>query len=110
MPKKKRTRKQKIQTSQRHVDHDVMTTTEPLQANSQESTKQENAATGVSFSLPTSYHHKQASPISSTHTATAAAITTNDYGYLRKDLLKTGIVTAVIVTMECLMLFLYPMS
>ncbi len=110
MPKKKRTRKQKIQTSQRHVDHDVAVTNEPLQQDNQESPRQENAVSGVSFSLPTSYtHKKQPSTIPTTHTTTAT-ITTNDYGYLRKDLLKTGLLTVAIVVTECLIRFLHPMS
>ena len=110
MPKKKRTRKQKIQTSQRHVDHAVMTTNEPLQTSNQESPRQGSVGSHVSFSLPTSYTHaKNAATIPTTHVATAA-ITTNDYGYLGKDLLKTGLLTVAIVATECLIRFLHPMS
>ena len=108
MPKKKRTRKQKIQTDQRQVDHEVIVRDKQSQPTNPTSTKQQNAVPGISFSLPTSYANKKVSaPLTQ---PTTVAISTNEYTYLGKDLLKTGVLTSVIVIVECLIRFVYPMS
>lgn len=114
MPKKKRTRKQKIQTDQRHIHPSVMASNEPSQRGDSPSKQQkhENTTTsGVSFSLPASYANKHVSQKATPSSQpTTIAIATNEYDYLGKDLKKTLLLTIIIAIAEFLIRFFYPIS
>lgn len=113
MPKKKRTRKQKIQTDQKHIHHSVMAPPEPSQRGDSPSKQQKHITTtsGVSFSLPESYANKHTSQKATPSSQqTTIAIATNEYDYLGKDLRKTVLLTITIVIIEFLIRFFYPIS
>ncbi len=82
MPKKKRTLKQKIQADLRHHAE-----TPPIKTHSNEQT----------YSVENVTIPPVAKPL---QTTIRKAIITNDYGYLRADLLKTTILTGFIVFIE----------
>ncbi|MBA3723901.1 MAG: hypothetical protein H0W89_03320 [Candidatus Levybacteria bacterium] len=111
MPKQKKTLKQKMQTDVRRQASPSLSRhseTAPISRETKTPNPVEQAPIGT-FSLPTPYTKKQTklraiphahSPVSS------AAINTNDYAYLRGDLLKTVIITSAIIIIETLVYFL----
>lgn len=83
MPKRKKTRKEKIVA-------DVRRETNPVPV----------------YTVPAIVLTKKSSvPQHTTHTAKPVTIATTDYHYLSKDLLKTGIFTGVIVALELVLHF-----
>lgn len=111
MPKKKRTRKQKIQADQkRQVSYHK--TSEPSSQKAPSPSIPTNApaeeSQPVSFSLPTSLNN---TPSTNTklHTTSEVTnvITTSEYTYLRKDLVKTALLTGTIVFVELLIKLLF---
>ena len=108
MPKKKKTRKQKILTEQRQnlKYHDLSSSSEMVshEKKSVKTPAQEDTSGSFSVSLPQSYaavNHKE----SFVKTAGAATINTSEYGYLKKDLVKTAILTVLILVAEMLIHF-----
>lgn len=87
MPKKKKTLKHKLQTDKRRQETTV----------GQESVQSE---TGT-FSLPQSYVAKKESPRKKI-TPTTQTISTHEYAYLGRDLLKTTLLTGSIICIEIL--------
>jgi hypothetical protein len=112
MPKKKKTLKQKMQTDQRRQS-DPKVLTSPNASNNTLPTasghveRPTETASGM-FSLPTDYSKKNKETVA-TRTAQASAITisTNEYSYLGKDLLKTGFLTIIIVLAELVIKFVF---
>ncbi|HWY79874.1 MAG TPA: hypothetical protein VNW29_05965 [Candidatus Sulfotelmatobacter sp.] len=107
MPKKRKTRKQKIQTAQKK---DMALEIEPLDTPSQkietQSPTQKTATTDMTFSFSTT-PKKPATPKSTQQMSNPVAISTSEYGYLLKDLMKTAIVTGAIVIAELLIRLFY---
>lgn len=108
MPKKKRTRKDKIQTDVRRQTtsatdlpkKSVSTTRE-----NKEQSKQAEPSIGT-FSLPQEYtkDSSEKAPVKKVQQVKTATIDTSSYSYLRGDLLKTSFLTLTIVGAE---LFVY---
>lgn len=107
MPKKKRTREDKIQADKRrqsatqtvHLNKKAAVTREV------ENKPEAPAATSSTFSLPKEYGNaksKTAAPASTTQTV---AINTSAYNYLRGDLLKTTFLTTAIIAAELIIYF-----
>jgi hypothetical protein len=103
MPKKKKTLKQKMQADQRRdVTKSVTTSHEPSP-----STAANPAASGVSFSIPAAHTKKHNErPVAQPRT-TAIAIDTNEYTYLSKDLIKTSVLSLLIVVAELAIKFFF---
>lgn len=105
MPKKRKTRKEKIQREhKRQVTQDVAPSISPSPTEHVHST-QEAAMPQMTFSLPETPETQQKAPI---HTKPAApkpvvtAISTDEYDYLGKDLVRTALLTGAIVFAELL--------
>ena len=95
MPKKRKTRKEKIVTDQkRQVVHQNESSIIPSSKNETHGTG-ENIQT-VTFSLPTVQEKKPATKPASQ----AVTISTNEYGYLTTDLMRTALLTISIVLAE----------
>lgn len=107
MPKKKRTRKDKIQADiKRQSPSKLAHPNKPSVSISRETTevnKVEETAIGT-FSLPKGYQKPSQKPVS-IQTPQDVTISTNAYSYLRGDLLKTLFITTVIIAVELLIYF-----
>ena len=108
MPKKRRTRKQKILVDQKkHMVHEP----EPVDTSSQKvesQTAAQNTATpDITFSLPTTTSTKQPTPRAAKPAVQTVSVLTTEYGYLGKDLVKTALLTGAIIIAELLIRFLY---
>lgn len=104
MPKKKRTRKDKIQTDIKRQSPSALSRSQSTAAETREiaEEKQTVETTQSTFALPEKYQTKRkATP---TIAAKTVAINTNSYGYLRGDLVKTFVLTTLIIGVE---LFIY---
>lgn len=102
MPKKRKTRKQKILTDHKKQVVSEMTlpaTSAPMQ--STEKIKQESITTGT-FTLPTITEHKP-------HTTKNQPIivSISEYGYLPTDLLRTAVLSGAIIITELLIRFTF---
>ena len=112
MPKKKKTLKQKMQADQRRqTTTDVMVSSEKFtkdtttKGNTQEHTP---TSSSVSFSLPSSHAKKRPEVREERHhQSTSIAVDANEYSYLSKDLLKTSILTFLIVIAEIVIKFFF---
>ena len=112
MPKRKKTLKEKKHADERrHVTHETthLAGTTSRNHQSHEMTPESIAAPlGNTFSLPTNHTQKHtkvpAVPVSRPTTVT---ISTNEYGYLGKDLLKTGFLTVFVVAAELMIRFFF---
>ncbi len=112
MPKKKKTLKQKMQADQRRQGNPKVVTSlitpEHLQATASEHAQRSPETQSGMFALPTDYSKKHKEAMRSTITpASTITISTNEYDYLSKDLLKTGFVTIVIVLAELMIKFVF---
>ncbi len=105
MPKKKRTRQQKIQTDVKRQSPSPRTHVTSSAAVTREVKESRNEASEAlgTFSLPQKYLQQAAT---ATHVPPkAVAITTSEYGYLRGDLLKTTLLTFGIIALELVIHF-----
>ena|SRR5581483_2719391 len=105
MPKKRKTRKQKILSEQKRVTvHEVTPATESHSVTT--SGHHETAAVqGTTFSLPTNY--TQTHKTQEKKSSASVAISTNDYGYLGNDLIRTALLSGAIVIAELLIRLVY---
>jgi len=99
MPKKRKTRQQKKVTDLKRQDgHQVTSSRE-----SSPSLSPVSAHDSITFSLPTTSTAKREMP----GKTAAVAITTNEYGYLKNDLLKTAFLTIAISITELIIRFMF---
>lgn len=104
MPKKKKTLKQKMQADQRRQPTTAVRTSSE---NSPQTIPQPaHTSASTSFSLPTTHAKKHRESREQART-TAIAIDTNEYAYLSKDILKTTLLTSLIVIAELVMKFFF---
>ncbi len=101
MPKKRKTRKDKILTEQKRQVVQTITSMESSQKETTPLTQQSATQQGLTFSLPTNYKQSNTkketvSPIKT------VAISTADYGYLGKDLIKTTLISSAVILAELL--------
>lgn len=103
MPKKKRTRKDKIQADiKRQSTPSLAHPTRPVAVTREAKEPEKTKQTSGSFSLPQRYTDQI-----KTHPTTASAkISTSAYGYLQGDLLKTTVLTFSIIGAELLIYFM----
>jgi hypothetical protein len=107
MPKKRKTRKEKILNGQkRQVIQNITPSMEVSQRSTTPLAQQSAPTQGMTFSLPSSYSHNNAkkeivSPVKTT------IISTADYGYLGKDLIRTILISGAIVLAELLIRLFY---
>jgi hypothetical protein len=104
MPKKKRTRKDKIQTDLKRQSPTALSRSQsPAAVTREVEHRTEDAKpTTTTFSLPEKYQSKTKVPTA--RQAQTVAINTSSYNYLRGDLLKTFVITTLIIGAE---LFIY---
>jgi len=108
MPKKRKTRKQKISIDQkRQVVDEVSPFNESSPNNSTPLTQQEAVPQGMTFSLPTHFHPNQTIQKGRKITSESVVISTTDYGYLANDLIKTALLSVTIVIAEILIRLFY---
>ncbi|MGH7203897.1 MAG: hypothetical protein ACREHC_05630 [Candidatus Levyibacteriota bacterium] len=112
MPKKKKTLKQKMQADQlRQGNPKVVTsppTPEPLHAAASGQEQRSPETQSGMFSLPTDYSKKHKETVKPhSMPVSTIAISTNEYSYLSKDLLKTGFLTIIIVLAELVIKFVF---
>ncbi len=108
MPKKRKTRKQKISSEKKQslVPKSTQFTGSSDSASTQVAQK-ESAGEGMMFSLPTNYRathpdQKEKKPI-----VVTASISTSEYGYLGKDLMRTALLSGAIIVAELLIRLFY---
>lgn len=101
MPKKRKTRKQKISLEQKRQE--VHETVSPVDSSTPSS--HQTIATTEAFSLPTNYH--QSTQKERTTVAQPTTISTGEYGYLGKDLMKSAVLSGSIVIAELLIRLFY---
>ena len=107
MPKKRKTRKEKVLNEQkRQVVQNITPSMEVSQRSTTPLAQQSTPAQGMTFSLPSSYNRSNAkkeivSPVKTT------IISTADYGYLGKDLIRTTLISGAIVLAELLIRLFY---
>lgn len=105
MPKKRKTRKQKLLTTQKKQEAHIIESGAAL--SQQEEPKLASPETGITFSLPAVPGIKSPSRKKSEPARQTVTIETTEYAYLGKDLLKTAIVTGIIVLVELLIRMFY---
>ena len=111
MPKKRKTRKEKILTDQKKpIVQGIESTTTSHNAmnipSSPAKMQKADIQDGPTFSLPSSYIAKHEQP-KTTISSRAVVISTNEYTYLAKDLKKTALLTGAIFIIEILLRFFY---
>jgi hypothetical protein len=107
MPKKRKTRKEKMLKDQkRQVVHE---TPHPVISSEKKETQKEQQTTSqnITFSLSTANTTVQSAPKKTKPATTATVISTDEYGYLGVDLLKTAIVTSAVVITEIVIRILF---
>jgi len=104
MPKKRKTRQQKILTEQKRQ---VIHKDEPSVISSSQNSHQEQAAPTLTFSLPSSHENKPAPQRAVKPHNEAITISTGEYGYLANDLMRTALLTGAIVLTELLVKILF---
>jgi hypothetical protein len=108
MPKKKRTRKDKIQADQRRQTFplpDRSGSAATVTSETEATPKAENASMNT-FSLPTAYTSSKKKTVEHTAATTkTSAIQTSTYSYLRGDLMKTLFLTGSIIAVELCVYF-----
>ena len=107
MPKKRKTRKQKISIEQkRYTVQNTIESTESTQTIVAHTSQQNNTDQGVTFSLPNAIQAKNKVSIKP-NTHTIKVITTSEYGYLANDLTRTALLCIAIVITEILIRLFY---
>jgi hypothetical protein len=109
MPKKRKTRNQKISSEKkRQIDHETVVSVDSSSSKTTQSTQQETATQEVTFSLPTNYHATQTTQKEKKITSSVTtSISTSEYGYLGKDLMRTALLSGAIVIAELLIRLFY---
>jgi len=107
MPKKRKTRKQKISVEQkRHTVQNTIESTESTQTIVAHTSQQNREVQGVTFSLPNTIQTNLKNTIKpSNHTI--KIISTSEYGYLANDLTRTALLCIAIVITEILIRLFY---
>jgi hypothetical protein len=102
MPKKRNTRKHKISIEQkRHAVHEASTSSVVSTSVTAQTNQQAKVPSGMTFSLPTNLQRANGTTKKPAITVTTA-ISTENYGYLTNDLLRTAILSGAIVIAELL--------
>lgn len=97
MPKKRKTRKQKISLDQkRQTVHEITPSVTTPQKIETQKTEQETMTSGVTFALPITTHETQRQKVE------AVTVSSNEYGYLGNDLMRTALLTSAIIFAELL--------
>jgi hypothetical protein len=102
MPKKRKTKKQKIlHDNKRQTVPEVVS---PLPSSSQKETQEsaQQTVTPATFSLPVASEKPHTAPEKAKTTTPAVTVSTTEYGYLSTDLMKTALLTGAIVFAELL--------
>ena len=103
MPKKRKTRKQKILNEQkRQVVHETLPSVELSEKQAAPLAQQPITTQGLTFSLPTNYNTAHSVQKEKKPVAASVVISTNEYGYIGKDLMRTALLSAAIVLAEML--------
>ena len=106
MPKKRKTRQEKIQIdNKKHVNNEVITSSSSSQNihTAEKPARDTSASTPMTFSLPVSHTEIQEIAHSTKiQKNLSVSIATEEYGYLKGDLLKTALLTGAIVFAELL--------
>jgi len=97
MPKKRKTRQQKISTDQRRSEVSLSPISAP----------QEQASPSVTFSLPASQKDKPVVQKAIQPQRETVTISIGEYGYLANDLMRTALLTGAIVLTELLIKILF---
>jgi|ERR1700722_3848171 len=102
MPKKRKTRKEKILTGQKkQVVQNITPSIELSQRDSTPRTQQSTMSQEMTFSLPTHYKHSNEKR-ETVSPAKTVAISTADYSYLGKDLIRTTLISSAVILAELL--------
>ena len=101
MPKKRKTRKEKILNDKK--SRVVPESTSPIASSPQNETqqqKQEPVSAGMTFSLPQIKNETSKVPQKTKQSSGTITVSTSDYGYLSNDLMRTALLTGAIVFAE----------
>jgi hypothetical protein len=108
MPKKRKTRKAKILTDRKkQVIHETPVSVISSEKKGARQANQQVPMQGMTFSLSTTNTEGQPASRKTQPVAKTTVISTDEYGYLGIDLLKTAIVTAAIVVTEIVIRILF---
>jgi hypothetical protein len=107
MPKKRKTRKEKILHDQK--EKTVHQVAPPVVSSPKNVAhpQAETTVTSATFSLPITKEKISAKPEKIKETPQTITIATNDYGYLSTDLMRTALLTGAIVFAELLIKILF---
>jgi len=107
MPKKRKTRKQKILLdTKRHMVSETPSVSSSQKKETPQK-KQNTIMPGATFSLSTVATDKLSSPKKTSTNTSSVIISTQEYTYLGNDMIKTAIVTGAIVIAEIVIRFLF---
>jgi len=100
MPKKRKTKKEKMHLDQKKQT--VQKVTEPVASSPKSETqeRQESSTTGMTFSLPETQQKITQTSQKEKSSPQTISISTNEYGYLSNDLMRTALLTGAIVFAE----------
>jgi hypothetical protein len=87
--------------------HETVLSVDSSSNKTTQSIQQETATQGMTFSLPTNYHATQIAQKEKKTTVVTASISTSEYGYLGKDLMRTTLLSGAIVIAELLIRLFY---
>jgi hypothetical protein len=108
MPKKRKTRKEKIHKDiMRQEVHETTPSVSSSQNDHQEQPVQETTPAAMTFSLPTVHSDGNHTQPARTQKITNVAISTEEYNYLGNDLSKTALLSSAIVIAELLIRLFY---
>ncbi len=108
MPKKRKTREQKILAQEkRQAVQETAPSIVSSQKNDRQPTSTQTLMQGATFSLPAITPDNQSNQRKTKQSVTTIAIATEEYSYLGTDLLKTAIVTGAIAITEIIIRFLF---
>lgn len=103
MPKKRKTRKQKMLTEQKkQAVHETVPLVDLSEKNAAPATQLPASAQQITFSLPKHYNNQTEHAKERKPAAAAVAISTSEYGYIGKDLMRTALLSGAIVIAEIL--------
>ena|SRR5579872_954327 len=99
MPKKRKTRKEKILLDHRKqaLHEDVMTVTTSTVNETQQA---QVPASGMTFSIPTTQSKPSEKSVTSKPVSQAITVTQSEYAYLSNDLMRTALLTCAIIFAE----------
>ena len=102
MPKKRKTRKEKLLHDKKKLAVHEIAPSEVTSTKSQTPAAHQEAATSGTFSLPVVTEKPQSTPDKIKQTTPTVSISTGEYGYLGTDLMRTALLTGAIVFAELL--------